>query len=239
MTAVTTALFLLITVTSAFPQGSLDSDIAKALKKSVTCEKIEIKSKAEENKNGQLKSLLIRFVALQKPSFPADYVTVQYSNPVLDTAALKKSNSFKVKSSSKFNIGILASEQSIKNEFVKTARRSNFQYNKFLIKFTPPYIELEFDIPVGSIPLKDRKLLDKFIINKRLEGYAALRLEVRDNKIFATPVKVIMNHFLVPMTLTNELKKRFNPIYAIPHIRPFDYNLVKVDVLKQHILFSN
>ena len=113
------------------------------------------------------------------------------------------------------------------------------RYNKFSIKFTPPYIELEFDIPASAIPLKDRKLVEKYIKNKRLEGYAALRLEIHDNRVIASPVKVIVNHFLLPMPLGSELKKRINPIYHIPRIRPFDYDLAKVDILKQHILFGN
>jgi len=98
---------------------------------------------------------------------------------------------------------------------------------------------LEFDIPAGAIRVKDRKLVEKFIRNKRLEGYAALRLEIHDNKIIASPVKVILNHFLLPTTLVSELTKRVNPIYHIRRIRPFDYNLTKVDILKQHIFFSN
>jgi len=176
---------------------------------------------------------------MPKHILPADYVTVQYTNPNIDLIALKKSNNFKIKSYSNFKIGMLVSEQTIKNEFDKTAKRLNLRYNKFLIKFTPPYIELEFDIPAGAIPPKDRKLVEKFIKNKRLEGYAALRLEIHGNKIIASPVKVILNHFLLPMTLVSELKKRINPIYYIPRIRPFDYDLVKVDILKQHIFFSN
>lgn len=239
MMAISSLLFLVITVCDAYSQQPLDSDIAKALRKIVKCEKIEIKTKAEDNKSGNLRELLIRFVGMSKTTLAADYVTVQYTNPKIDVPSLKKSNSFKVASYSNFKIGMLVSEQTIKKEFEKTARRLDFRYNKFLIKFTPPYIELEFDIPVETIPLRDRKLVEKFIRNKRLEGYVALRLEIHNNKISASPVKVILNHFLVPMTLVSEFKKRLNPIYQIPRIRPFDYNLVKVDVLKQHILFSN
>jgi hypothetical protein len=232
-------ILLFFTASDLYSQESLDSDIAKALRKIVKCEKIEIKTKTEDNKSGKLRSLIIRLVAMPKHILPADYVTVQYINPNIDLIALKKSNNFKIKSYSNFKIGMLVSEQTIKNEFDKRAKRLNLRYNKFLIKFTPPYIELEFDIPVDAIPLKDRKLVEKFIKNKRLEGYAALRLEIHNNKIIASPVKVILNHFLLPMTLVSELKKRVNPIYRIPRIRPFDYDLVKVDILKQHIFFSN
>lgn len=239
MMAVSSALFLFFSVCDAYSLESLDNDIAKALRKTVKCEKIEIKTKTEDTRSGNLRALLIRFVGMSRTVLPADYVTVQYTNPKIDIHSLKKSNSFKITSYSNFKIGMLVSEQTIKNEFEKTARRLNFQYNRFHIKFTPPYIELEFDIPAAAIPLQDRKLVEKFIRNKRLEGYAALRLEIHDNKIIASPVKVILNHFLVPMTLVSEFKNRINPIYQIPRIRPFDYNLVKVDLLKQHIFLSN
>ncbi len=237
--ALLSVIFLLFTVSDLYSPESLDSDIAKALRKVVKCEKIEIKTKTGDNKSGNLGSLLIRLVAMPKNILPADYVTVQYTNPDIDLIALKKSHDFRIKSYSNFKIGMLISEQTIKNEFAKTAQRLNLRYNKFLIKFTPPYIELEFDIPADAIPLKDRKLVEKFIKNKRLEGYAALRLEIHDNKIIASPVKVILNHFLLPTAVVSELKKRINPIYQMPRIRPFDYDLAKVDILKQHIFLSN
>jgi len=239
MIVLSSVIFLFITASDLYSQESVDSEIAKALRKIVKCEKIEIKTKTEDNKGGKLKSLLIRLVGMPKHILPADYVTVQYANPDIDLIALRKSNNFKIKSYSNFKIGMLVSEQTIKNEFDKRAKKLNFRYNKFLIKFTPPYIELEFDIPADAIPLKDRKLVEKFIRNKRLEGYAALRLEIHGNRIIASPVKVILNHFLLPMPLVSEFKKRINPIYNIPRIRPFDYDLVKADIMKQHIFFSN
>lgn len=239
MIVLSSLIFLFFAASDSYSLESLDGDIAKAIRKTVKCDKIEVKTKGGDNKSGNLRSLLIRLVAMPKHILPADYVTVQYTNPDIDLMALKKSNKFKIKSYSNFKIGMLVSEQTIRNEFAKRAKKLSLRYNKFLIKFTPPYIELEFDMPVDAIPLKDRKLVEKFIKNKRLEGYAALRLEIRDNKIFASPVKVILNHYLLPMTLVSELKKRINPIYRIPRIRPFDYDLVKVDILKQHIFFSN
>jgi len=239
MIVLSSVIFLFFTASASYSLEPLDGDIAKALKKIVKCEKIEIKTKPEDNKSGKLRSLLIRLVGMPKNILPADYVTVQYANPDIDLIALKRTNKFKIKSSSNFKIGMLVSEQTVKNEFEKRAKRLKLHYNKFQIKFTPPYIELEFDIPADAIPLKDRKLVEKFIRNRRLEGYAALRLEVHDNMITASPVKVILNHFLLPMPVVSELKKRVNPIYHIPPVRPFDYDLVKVDIMKQHIFFSN
>ena len=222
-----------------YSREPLDSEIEKALRKTVTCERIEIKTKRGADKGGKLESLFIKFVSMPKNILPADYVTVQYTNPQIDLGTLKKLNIFAITSCSDFKIGMLVSEQTIKDEFEKTAKRLSFHYDKFLIKFTPPFIELEFDIPVNTIPLKDRKLIEKFIINSRLKGYAALRLEVHDNKIFVSPAKVILNHFLVPMPVLAELQKRINPVYQITRIRPFNYDLGKVELLNQYILFSN
>lgn len=93
--------------------------------------------------------------------------------------------------------------------------------------------------PEYAIPSNDRKLVEKFMVNDHFEGYAALRLEVRDSRIFVAPAKVILNHFLLPMPVLAELQKRVNPIYQIPRVLPFDYTLGKVDLLKQYIFLSN
>lgn len=222
-----------------YSREPLDSEIAKALRKTVPCERIEIKAKRGADKGGKLESLVIKFVSLPKNILPADYVTVQYANPQIDLETLHKSNIFEVTSYSEFKIGMLVSEQTIKNEFAKKAEKLNFHYDKFLITFTPPFLELEFDIPVSTLTLQDRKLVEKFIIDNRLKGYAALRLEVHDNRIFVSPAKMILNHFLVPKPVLVEIQKRINPVYQIALIRPFNYDLEKVELLNQYILFSN
>ncbi len=232
-------ILLCLAVSDLYSQTYPDNEIIKALKKVVPCERIEIKTKAGGNGSEKLKSMVIKFVSVSKKILPADYITVQYTDPQIDLKALRNSGTFHVTSCSDFKIGVLVSDQALKNEFDKTAKRLNMRYNKFLIKFSPPYIELEFDIPASGISPQDRKLVEKFVKNKRLEGYAALRLEVHDNKIFASPAKVILNHFLLPMAVTNELKRRINPIYRIPRIRPFNYSLEKVGMQTKYIFFSN
>lgn len=222
-----------------YAQASRDSEIAKALKKIVQCERIEIKTKAEENKSGTLTSLVIKFESVSKKFLPADYITLQYTNPTIDLKALIDSSTFNITSYRDFKIGVLVSDKALKNEFDKMAKMLNIHYNKFLIKFTPPYIELEFDFPASGIPPKERKLVEKFVKNKKFEGYAALRLEVHDNKIFAFPTKVILNHFLLPMTVIDEITKRINPLYHVPRIQPFTYSLEKVGIQKKYLFFSN
>jgi hypothetical protein len=230
---------LVFAASDLYSRESLDGEIEKALRKTVPCERIEIKTKTGEDKSGKLKSLFIKFVSMPKNILPADYVTMQYTDPQIDLKALRNSKVFTVTSYSDFKIGMLVSEQTIKNEFEKTAKTFNFHYDKFLIKFSPPFIEVEFDIPVSTIPLKDRKLIEKFIVDNRIKGYAALRLEAHDNAIFVIPAKVILNHFLTPMPVLAEIQKRINPVYQIARIRSFEYSLGKVELLKQYILISN
>ena len=237
--ALAAVIVLLSGASTLHSRESLDSELAKALRKTVKCERIEIKTKAGDDKSGDLKSLFMKFVSLPINGVPVDYVTAQYTNPKIDFRALKNANTVKITSYSDFAVRILISEQTIKNEFIRTARRLNFHYEKFLIKFNPPYIELEFSVPSSTIPPKDRKLVEKFLVNDRFEGYAALRLEVRDSRIFVVPAKVILNHFLLPKPVLAELQKRVNPIYHIPHVLPFDYTLGKIDLLKQYIFLSN
>jgi hypothetical protein len=239
LTVFLTGIMFSFAVSDLHAQAWRDSDIAQALKKIVPCKNIEVKTKAGEDKGGKLKSLSIRFESVSKKFLPSDYVTVQYANPAIDVSALKGSNTFHVISYTDFKIGVLVSNQSLKNEFNRMAKILDIRYNKFLIKYTPPYIELEFDIPANGIPPNDRKLVEKFVKNKKFEGYAALRLEVRDNKIIASPVKVILNHFLLPATVTDEIKKRINPVYDIPQIQPFHYSFEKVGIQKKYIYLSN
>jgi hypothetical protein len=229
---------LLFSTSTLYSRESLDDELAKALRKTVRCERIEVKSDTS-GKSGELKSLFMKFVSLPINGVPVDYVTVQYADPKIDLKALRTANTVRIVSYSDLAVRILASERTIKNEFTRAARRMNFHYDKFLIKFSSPYIELEFSVPASTIPPKDRKLVEKFMVNDRFEGYAALRLEVRDSRIFVVPAKVILNHFLLPMPVLTELQKRVNPIYTLPRALPFDYTLGKIDLLKQYIFLSN
>jgi hypothetical protein len=237
--ALTAVIVLLSGASTLYSRESLDGELAKALRKTVKCERIEIKTNIGDNKSGDLKSLFMKFVSLPMNGVPVDFVTAQYADPKIDFKALRNANTVKITSYSDLAVRMLISEQSIKNEFIKAARRQNFHYDKFLIKFSPPYIELEFSVPAGAISPKDRKLVEKFMVNDRFEGYAALRLEAHDSRIFVVPAKVILNHFLLPMPVLAELQKRVNPIYQIPRVLPFDYTLGKVALLKQYILLSN
>jgi len=239
ITVLAAVIILLSGTSTLYSRESIDNELAKALRKTVKCERIEIKTNTGDNKGGDLKSLFMKFESLPINGIPIDYVTAQYTDPKIDFRALRNANTVNIISYSDFVVRILVSEQTIKNEFIRTAKRLNFLYDKFLIKFSPPYIELEFSVPASTIPPNDRKFVEKFMVKDRFEGYAALRLEVRNNQIFVAPAKIILNHFLLPMPVLTELQKRVNPIYTIPRVLPFDFTLGKIDLLKQYILLSN
>src|SRR5262245_22484697 len=95
--ALSSAILLSFAASDLYCQDALDGEIARALKKAVKCEKVEIKTKTEDNKSGKLKSLLIKFSSISKSILPADFVTMQYTNPRIDMKALK-SNKFKIAS---------------------------------------------------------------------------------------------------------------------------------------------
>ncbi len=217
---------------------SLDGEIARALRRTVKCERVEIKTSAADDTSGNPKSLFIKFVSLPVNGVPVD-VAVQYDDPKIDFKALRSAHTFKITSHANLGVKVLIPERTIQDEFARTAKRLNFRYDKFLIKFSPPYVELEFSIPATTLAPQDRKLVEKFMVNDRFDGYAALRLEVRDNRVFVAPAKVILNHFLLPKAVLAELQKRVNPIYQIPRMLPFHYTLGKADLLQHYIFLSN
>jgi len=223
----------------SFSREPLENELAKVLAKSSQCEKIEVKIKGEGKNRANPEKLLIKMTSTPARCIPADYVTAQYSEPKINLGSLRKEKSFKVNSFRDFRIGMLFSEQTIRREFDKAARRLKVPYNKLSIRFTPPYIEVEFDILASSIPAKERRIVEKFIKKGRLAGYAAIRLEVQGNRVIASPDKVILNHFRLPMPLVSELKKRMNPVWHIPQVRPFEYTPKTIDVMKQYVYLSN
>jgi len=153
------AVIALLTVTSTVhSRESLDGELARALRKTVKCERIEIKTNAGGSKGGDLRSLSMKFVGLPINGMPVDHVTAQYTDPRIDLKALRHANTVKITSYSEFAVKMLVSEQTIRNEFTRRAKALNFHYDKFVIKFSPPYIEVEFSVPASTIPPKDRKL---------------------------------------------------------------------------------
>ena len=238
LVVLSTAVFLLAAADTHAAE-TLEQEIVKALAKSVNCEKIEVKIKGDEKNRAYPDKLLIKLSQTPQQCIPADYVTVQYGNPKIDRVALRKKKQLKIASHSDFKIGMLFSEQTLRHELGKAAKRLNVPFSITALKFSPPHLEVEFSIQTGSIPARDRKIVEKFIRNNRLAGYAAIRLELQGNRVIAVPDKVILNHFLVPKPVLTELKKRMNPVWQIPQVRPFDYTLRNIAVMKQYIFVGN
>jgi len=128
ITALAAVIVLLSGTSTLYSRESLDGELAKALRKTVKCERIEIKTNAGDN-SGDMKSLFMKFISLPINGVPVDYVTAQYTNPKIDFKTLRNANTVKITSYSDFAVRILVSEQTIKNEFIRTARRLNFHYD--------------------------------------------------------------------------------------------------------------
>lgn len=232
-------MLVLCTARAADAWGRLETEIAQALTRQMSCAQVDVKLQGDLQKKANPAQMLIRLKQATGPCLPAETVTVQYTRPVIDLPALRKQKRLNVKSQSAVKIGMLFSQQSLRHEFEQASRRLKVPFTVTALRFTPPHIELEFTVETASLPPKDRKLVERFIRNNRLAGYAAVRLELQGNRVNAIPDKLILNHFLVPKQLVAELKKRMNPVYTITPIPPFRATLGKVDVMKQYIYLSN
>jgi hypothetical protein len=169
----------------------------------------------------------------------ADHMTLTYEDPVIDLIQLKQKKELNILSYSKNKVGILISAKAIKGYFGHKANQFKKRYNKILIKFASPYIECLFDVPASEISPETLSLVKPFIKNAKLEGYAAFRIEAKDNALYASSSKVIVNHFLVPERILRELQNRFNPFDAIPALNPFQYSINNVTVQNKYIFLSN
>ena len=105
ITALAAVIVLLLVFLMLYSRESLDDELAKALRKTVKCERIKIKTNTGDDKSGDLKSLFMKFVSLPINGVPVDYVTAQYTNPKIDFKALRNANTVKITSYSDFTSG--------------------------------------------------------------------------------------------------------------------------------------
>jgi len=236
--------FLTHSVTSIATQSdhsarSLEEEVSRILVKTIKCKKVEVQIKFAKEKAGALKSLAIKFDDIILGPMMADHMTLIYEDPVIDLIRLKKEKEFKILSYSKNKVGILISAKSIEAYLEHKAKQFEKKYNRISIKFSPPYLECLFDVPASEVSPETLQLVKPFVKNAKLEGYAAFRMEAKDNALYASSSKVIVNHFLVPERILRELQNRFNPFDAIPTLHPFQYSMNHVTVQNQYIFLSN
>ena len=238
--------FLLISIGIIFPFASssetpnltartLENEIMNILGKNIQCKKIMVQIRLSQEKPNEIKTLAVKFENAVIGDLVADYITILYEKPVIDFNQLKKAKKFKIISSSESKVGILISAKAIERYIAGKVKKQV----RISIRFSPPYAECFFDIPVSEIPPKTLKLLNKYVKGKRLEGYTALQMKAKDNALFALSSKVIVNHFLIPGAIRQELQNMFNPFYRIPVLSSLRYSINSVNVQNNYLFLTN
>jgi hypothetical protein len=217
----------------------LENELMKVLGKNIQCKIIEVQIRLAKEKSGEMKSLAVKFEGAVLGEMVADYMTVIYEKPVIDLGQLKKAKEFKILSSSNHKVSILISAKAVERYLAGKAKQLQKKFNRISIKFSPPYIECIFDVPVSEISPEALKLLDKFVKGGKLEGYAAFQLKAKDNALSGLCSKVIVNHFLIPDGILQELQNMFNPFDRIPVLSPFQYSINHVNVQNNYLLLTN
>jgi hypothetical protein len=218
---------------------SLENEIMKALGKQIQCKKIEVQIRPVKEKAGEMKSLAVKFEGAVLGEMAADHMTVLYEKPLIDLSRLMKSGELKILSFSKSKANMLLSARAIEGYLAGKAKQLKKKYNRISITFSPPYIECLFDVPASEISPKTLKLLDKFVKGGKLEGYAAIRMKARDNAFSALSSKVIVNHFVIPDVVLQELQDTFNPFDRLPVLSPLQYSINNVSVQNNYLLLTN
>ena len=242
--------FLLISIGLIFPVASsaetpeltnkpLENEIRQILSKNIQCKNIVVQVRLSHEKPREIKTLAVKVEGAVLGGIIADYITVLYEKPVIDFKQMKKAKKFKIISSSTNKVGILISIKAIESYIAGRVKRLQNKQARVAIRFSPPYAECFFDIPVSEIPPKTLKLLDKYVKGKKLEGYAALQLKAKDNALSALSSKVIVNHFLIPGAIRQELQNTLNPFYRIGFLSPLRYSINNVTVQNNYLFLTN
>jgi hypothetical protein len=238
--------FLLISISLIFPFASsaetpgltnrpLENEITKILSRDIHCKKIVVQVRLSNEKPNEVKTLAVKVEGAVLGGMVADYVTVLYEKPVIDFNQLKKAKRFKIISSSNSKAGILISKKAIESYIAGKVKKQV----RISIRFSPPYAECFFDIPVSAIPPKTLKLLDKYVKGKKLEGYAAVQFKAKDNALSILSSKVIVNHFLIPGAVRQELQNSSKQVERIRVLSPLRYSINNVTVQNNYLFLTN
>ena len=218
---------------------ALEEKVLKALGKSIQGKKIEVQIGFANEKANVLKTLTVKFDGINLGQIVADHMTLVYEDPVIDLIQLNREKELNILSYSKNKVGILISPGAIEGYFDNKAKQINKKYNRISIKFSPPYIECLFDVPAHEISQETLQLLNKFVKGAKVEGYAAFEIRAKNNALYAFSSKVIVNHFLLPNLILQELQTKFNPFDDIPVLKPFKYSINTVAVQNKYLFLTN
>ncbi|PKN52436.1 MAG: hypothetical protein CVU55_04115 [Deltaproteobacteria bacterium HGW-Deltaproteobacteria-13] len=217
----------------------LENEIMKTLGKNIKCKKIIVQIMTSKEKPNEIKTLAVKFESVMVGDMAADYMTVLYEKPVIDVNQLTKAKKFKILSSSSNKVGILISVKAIDNYIAAKAKQLLKKQVRVSVRFSPPYAECFFDIPVSAIPPKTLKILAKYVKGKNLEGYAAIQMSAKNNALSALSSKAIVNHFLIPGAVRQELLNTLNPFDRVPVLFPLRYSINHVNVQNNYLFLSN
>jgi hypothetical protein len=245
--------FLLISIGLIFPfasfasftetprpdTGHLENEIMRILDKNVKCRKIIVQIMMSKEKPGEIKTLAVKFESAVLGNMVVDYITVVYEKPVIDLNQLRKAKKFKILSSSDNKVGILISAQAINNYIAAKAKQYGNNQARVSVRFSPPYAECFFDIPVSGIPPQTQKLLARYVKGKKIEGYAAMQMTAKNNSLWVQSSKAIVNHFLIPGAIIQKLQNTLNPVDRVFVLAPLLYTINNVTVQNNYLFLSN
>jgi hypothetical protein len=217
----------------------IEDDITKALIKTLQCQKIEVHVRVSEDTSHSIQNLVIMIDDLRLGQFTADRMTVLYENPIINLQKLKKEKELQLLSYGKNKVSILTSVESLQKYFREKAKQLNRKSVQITLKFTPPYVECFYNVPVSEISPESVQLLQAFVRGGKVEGYAAFILEAKNNALYAHSSKVIINHFLLPNATLEIFQKKFNPFDEIPVPKPFSYKINNLTVQPKYIFLTN
>jgi hypothetical protein len=245
--------FLLISIGLIFPfasyasftetprpdTGHLENEIKQILGRNIKCRKITVQIMMSKEKPGEIKTLAVKFENAVLGNMVVDYITVVYEKPVIDFNQLTKAKKFKILSSSNNKVGILISAQAIDNYIAAKAKQYRNNQARVSVRFSPPYAECFFDMPVSGIPPQTLKLLAGYVKGKKIEGYAAVQMSAKNNSLWVQSSKAIINHFLIPGAVIQKLQNILNPIDRVFVLTPLLYSINHVSVQNNYLFLSN
>lgn len=216
----------------------LERQIAKAFS-IIPCQKITAQLVPAKKGARGFQKLTLKFEGIRAGRFQAEHVMVVYTDPVIDQNLLKAGRSNAIRSYRSSDISVLISDQDLQryiNERMKMVAPGPYEMK---VKFSPPYMEYFFKVPVKAVSPDVARMLDKYTTDNAIEGYMVLEISARDNELYVTPVKAIANHMLIPEKVVHEIEAKINPIGRIPVLAPFKYRINEITIFEKYVYMTN
>jgi len=214
-------------------------EVATVLLKTLRCKRIEVQMDPIDLARSQFSRIAIKLEGARLGGLNADTMTVVYTNPEFSLDEMRQTGKFRARCPAGPKVGILISVASLKDYFDYLGVKYHKKYNKLSVKFSPPYIESEFDIPSTEFSKFVRTLLTKYMRQNTVGGYASVKISARENKVFCSPEKTIIHHFLIPNGVAQQLEKRLNPVFIVPVLDPFSYTIDHATVQNNYLYLGN